>query len=152
MSDKQFTEFNHNQQLFCTCILGLIVDIIIVGVIKAIVRRRRPAVDDNPLSFGPDKYSFPSGHASRSIFLFCFFTALEPVPIIFFPPLFAWTAAICFSRLVLYRHHLLDVFAGMAIGLFNSFLLAILWCDQDTSAWIINWMTDERLSGPEYDV
>lgn len=131
---------------------GLIIDIIFVALIKAATRRRRPAVDDNPLSFGPDKFSFPSGHASRAAFLFCFFTALSPLHIIFFPPLLAWTVAVCFSRLVLYRHHILDVLGGIFLGLFEALLLAFLWCDQETSAWLINWMTDEKISGPEYDV
>jgi len=139
-------------QMQINMFFGLFLDIIAVALIKAATRRRRPAVDDNPLSFGPDKFSFPSGHASRSILLFCFFTMLSPVPSIFYPPILAWTVSICVSRLLLYRHHILDVLAGMTLGVIEALVLAVLWLNQDTCAWIINLMNDEKLSGPEYDV
>lgn len=128
---------------------GLIIDIIFVWILKAATRRRRPAVDDNPLSFGPDKYSFPSGHASRAVFIACFFTAIDPLPIIFFPPLVAWSTSVCFSRLLIYRHHILDVLAGAVLGIFEALLITVFWCNQSTSTWLINFMTDEKLSGAD---
>jgi len=131
---------------------GLILDIIFVWILKAATRRRRPAVDDNPFSFGPDKYSFPSGHASRAVFIACFFIALDPILFIFYPPLIAWALAVSFSRLIIYRHHILDVLAGILLGIVEALLISILWCDQSTSTWWINFITDEKLSGPEYDV
>lgn len=37
-------------------ILGLILDIILVAVIKAATRRRRPTVHDDLFTIGPDKF------------------------------------------------------------------------------------------------
>lgn len=132
--------------------IGLVLDILFVWLLKAATRRRRPVVDDNPFSFGPDKYAFPSGHASRAVFVACFFTLLDPLPWIFYPSIVAWCVAVCFSRILIYRHHILDVLAGAALGIFETLLLALFWCNQSTSSWLINFMTDEKLSGPSYDV
>uniref|UniRef100_A0A336LDD4 CSON005977 protein n=1 Tax=Culicoides sonorensis TaxID=179676 RepID=A0A336LDD4_CULSO len=132
--------------------IGLVIDIVAVAVIKSITRRRRPAIDDNPLSFGPDKYAFPSGHASRAVFVACFFTILDPVPWIFYPPIIAWCTSVCFSRLLIYRHHILDVLAGAGLGIFEALLLSIFWCNQSVSHWLINFMTDEKIEGASYDV
>jgi presqualene diphosphate phosphatase len=70
----------------------------------------------------------------------------------FWPPLFAWTASVCLSRLLMYRHHILDVCAGIALGMFEALLLSILWMDQDTCVSLLSWMTDEKISGAEYGV
>ena len=46
----------------------LILDIIVVAVVKAIARRRRPSSnkDDMIATIAMDKYSFPSGHSTRA--------------------------------------------------------------------------------------
>ena len=54
-------------------IYGLLLDIIIVGIVKNLTKRERPG--KNPvkgLDWGPDRYSFPSGHASRAVFVALF--------------------------------------------------------------------------------
>lgn len=68
----------------------------------AIARRRRPSVNDDPFCIGPDVYSFPSGHASRSSLLLGFFTCLYSSSFFFWPPLLAWWFSICLSRSVLF--------------------------------------------------
>lgn len=125
--------------------IGLVLDIIFVWILKAATRRRRPAVDDNPFSFGPDKYAFPSGHASRAVFIACFFTLLDPMPWIFYPSIVVWCVAVSFSRILIYRHHILDVLAGAALGLFEALLIAVFWCNQATASWLINFMTGKYL-------
>ena len=48
--------------------LGLWVDIALVGIVKAVVRRPRPEYNlssDFVLVVAVDRYSFPSGHAAR---------------------------------------------------------------------------------------
>lgn len=134
-------------QLQINMFLSLILDCLFIAIIKAIVRRRRPTVD--PYAMGPDVYSFPSGHASRSTMIFCFFIFLNPISFIFRPAIFAWTASICVSRLLLYRHHILDVVAGIFVGIFEALLMAIFWLNQDTCVSLMSWMTDEKISGPE---
>ena len=98
-------------------LIGLVLDIVIVAVLKAFTRRRRPAydVDDQvfvlelsqfglPMCFtclltqyfqdniSPlvkvatvkivDKFSFPSGHATRATMLALLFTFLSPLPLL----------------------------------------------------------------------
>ena len=50
--------------------------------------RRRPAqnINDNFLEVSVDKFSFPSGHATRAILLAIFFTYLYPLPLLLFVP------------------------------------------------------------------
>ncbi|XP_040151558.1 phospholipid phosphatase 6 [Anopheles arabiensis] len=139
-------------QMQVNLFIGLLTDIVMVAVIKAATRRRRPAINDDPLCFGPDKFSFPSGHVSRGVFITTFLIVLDPVTVVFWPPLLAWTVALCISRLILYRHHILDVLGGILLGLFNALLISILWFDQEGSIWLINWITDERVAGAEYAV
>ncbi|KAJ8420577.1 hypothetical protein Cgig2_013716 [Carnegiea gigantea] len=51
-------------------LLGLIVDIAVVGATKHLVRRRRPIYNKAMgLTFAVDHWSFPSGHASRVCFV-----------------------------------------------------------------------------------
>lgn len=127
-------------------LFGLILDIIFVASIKAATRRRRPSIDDSTyLSINPDKFSFPSGHASRAFFILIFFTALEPLPLLFWPPMFAWAISVSLSRLLLYRHHILDVLAGVLLGILEAFLLSILWLGRDSSTWVMSWLSDENL-------
>jgi len=128
-------------------LLGLILDIVIVASIKAATRRRRPTINEDIFSIGPDKFSFPSGHASRAFFILLFFTVLDPMPYIIWPPIFAWATSVAFSRLLLYRHHILDVLAGALLGCTEALLLSILWLDRDTSVWVMSWLSDENLPG-----
>lgn len=125
-------------------LFGLLIDIVIIACVKAATRRRRPTVNDDIFSIGPDKFSFPSGHASRAVFMATFFTILSPVPLIFWPPLIAWAAAVCLSRLLMYRHHILDVIAGALLGLVEAFILAVVWCDAETSLGIMQWISDDK--------
>lgn len=66
---------------------------------------------------------------------------------LFWPPLLAWAVSVSVSRLLLYRHHILDVLAGAMLGAFEAFLLSILWLGKDASAWLMSWLSDERLPG-----
>ncbi|XP_055628931.1 polyisoprenoid diphosphate/phosphate phosphohydrolase PLPP6 [Toxorhynchites rutilus septentrionalis] len=139
-------------QMQVNLFIGLLTDIVMVAVVKAATRRRRPAVNDDPFCIGPDKFSFPSGHVSRGVYIVTFLTWLDPVSIVLWPPLLAWCVSLCLSRLLLYRHHILDVIGGICFGLFNAFLISLIWFDQESCIWIISHMTDEKISGAEYGV
>lgn len=69
------------------------------------------------------------------------------MPLFFWPPLFAWTISVSLSRLLLYRHHILDILAGATLGILEAFLLSILWLGKDSSKWIMSWLSDEKLPG-----
>lgn len=125
-------------------LLGLIIDVIIVACLKAATRRRRPVATDDPFCVGPDKFSFPSGHASRAFFVATFFTVLSPVHFIFWAPLVAWASATALSRLLMYRHHIVDVLCGCLVGVLEALLLGLLWIEKDTAVSIMTWISDDR--------
>ncbi|XP_032677295.1 phospholipid phosphatase 6-like [Odontomachus brunneus] len=146
LADKKY------YQLQVNLLLGLVLDVIFLCIVKGITRRRRPAVNDDPFSMGPDKYSFPSGHASRVTFIVYLFIYLWPVASIFVPPLLAWSISIYISRILMRRHYILDVLAGIALGILEGLIVGYVYLDQETCVNLVSWMTEEKMSGPEFDV
>lgn len=131
---------------------ALILDIVVVAVIKAFVRRRRPIPMNKLLAVGPDKYSFPSGHASRAVMVVFILTYLSPVSIIFYPPLLAWASAVSISRVLVERHYILDVLGGVGLGLLEGLVMCLIWLSQGTSVSILSSLSDEKLDGGEFHV
>lgn len=134
--------------------IGLLLDIVFVSIVKAFTRRRRPS-GNQPDMFsvvGPDKFSFPSGHASRACFIALFFVYLYPLFFIFYMPLTAWATSVCISRVLLRRHHLLDVAGGILLGVFETVLLSWLWVSENFAVWVVSWLSDEKLQGASYHV
>ena len=129
-------------------------DILLVCILKAFTRRRRPSGNkyDMFATVGPDKYSFPSGHTSRACFIAGFFIFLYPLHFIFYMPLLAWSVSVCLSRLLLRRHHLLDVTGGVLLGVFEAVLLNWLWVPENVAVWIVSCLSDEKLEGGSYHV
>jgi len=56
------------------------------------------------------------------------------------------------SRLLMRKHHILDVLAGITLGIFQGFLIEYIYLNQETCISLIWWLTDEKISGAEYDV
>uniref|UniRef100_A0A069DXK4 Putative presqualene diphosphate phosphatase n=1 Tax=Panstrongylus megistus TaxID=65343 RepID=A0A069DXK4_9HEMI len=129
-------------------LLGLIIDIINISLLKAFIRRRRPAGDHLDMFFtvGPDQYSFPSGHVSRAVFVTCFFIHLYPSTFILHILLISWALGIIFSRILLRRHHILDVVGGCILGLAEAWLLTVIWISKSTSLWIVSSLSDEAVT------
>lgn len=120
---------------------------------KAATRRRRPVPSSSSTyDLGPDKFSFPSGHASRAALILWIFLFIEPLPIIFVPPVLAWTTAVCISRIVSQRHYILDVLAGLGIGIVEGLLFHLLWLGDDWAHYFISFLSDENFVGSEYHV
>nr|XP_031826520.1 phospholipid phosphatase 6 [Nomia melanderi] len=138
----------HSKRLYqiqVNLLIGILLDIIIIGLLKAFARRRRPADNDDPFAIGSDKYSFPSGHASRVMMIFYFFMYLWPVSVICFPPLVAWVIATPLSRLLMRRHYILDILAGLFIGYAEGILMSIIYLDSDTCQNFVSWITNVRV-------
>lgn len=70
----------------------------------------------------------------------------------FWPPILAWSTAVCLSRLLMERHHLLDILCGVLLGLVEGMLMALMWCEQETAASLLSYITDEKVEGAEYHV
>ncbi|XP_037300837.1 phospholipid phosphatase 6 isoform X2 [Manduca sexta] len=150
-----FIWFFNNKDLYqlqVNMFFALILDIVIIAVIKAIVRRRRPIPMNKLLAVGPDKFSFPSGHASRAVMIAFILIYLDPVSMFLYPPIMAWATAVCVSRVVSERHYILDVLAGAGIGVLEGLFMSLIWFSQSTSVSILSTISDEKLDGGEYHV
>lgn len=124
-----------------------------MALLKAFIRRRRPVGNKNDsLTFGPDKYSMPSGHVSRAFFISYFFINLYPLPFVFIPPLIAWCLSVSFSRILLRRHHVLDVVAGVLLGILEGVLMSCIWLSSSSAVYLVEWITDEKFEGGEFHV
>jgi membrane-associated phospholipid phosphatase len=107
-----------NNRLFAQLMVGLILDVVFVALLKAWTRRRRPqyaSQDDQLMMILVDKHSFPSGHASRAIYLALFFYNHSLISLL----IWFWSISVCLSRILLGRHHLADVVFGAFLGYFN---------------------------------
>jgi presqualene diphosphate phosphatase len=136
----------------CHYFLALIVDIVVIAVLKAIVRRRRPVPMNKLLELGPDKYSFPSGHASRAALVAFLLIFVDPVMILFYPPLLAWVTSVCLSRVLMERHYILDVICGVGLGVLEGLFICLIWFSQSASSSILSSLSDEKRDGGEYHV
>ncbi|XP_023177626.1 phospholipid phosphatase 6 [Drosophila hydei] len=131
-------------QMQVNMLLGLLLDIVVVAVLKALVRRRRPAAVKDALVIGPDKFSFPSGHASRAFYVLIFFTKLHTLPIIFWMPMTAWAVSVVISRLILKRHFILDVSAGALIGICEALFIGLIWISEETATSLLGLITEDE--------
>jgi membrane-associated phospholipid phosphatase len=94
------------------------------------------------LTVGVDKFSFPSGHATRAVLVTLFFTnwAFPEMSIILRLPLYFWAASVAISRVLLRRHFLLDVTAGIIIGYLVYILVGILWIGPTACKYLGDWI------------
>jgi len=138
--------YTSSSPFFFNLLLALLLDIVVVAVVKAFTRRRRPAynVDDQYATVKMvDKFSFPSGHSTRAVMLAIMFTVVEPVNFILWLPLLGWAGAVCVSRVLLGRHHILDVVAGVVIGVVQAFVMGWLWRSEEQTKYIMSFLGDE---------
>ena len=94
--------------------------------VKLVVGRRRPAAVDPTLGGHiplPRSHSFPSSHASMGTAGLLTMGSLYPA---WLPALALLTVLLCFSRVYLGVHYLLDVLAGIALGSVLGVLFVLL--------------------------
>lgn len=106
---------------------GLMMDIVYVAVTKAYARRVRPSYAQQNDQFGVisvDKHSFPSGHVTRAIYVSLFASLFAPSILSF--AVWIWALAVAGSRVLLGRHHVADVVAGLVIGFLHYVLQFVI--------------------------
>uniref|UniRef100_A0A146M4M8 Presqualene diphosphate phosphatase n=1 Tax=Lygus hesperus TaxID=30085 RepID=A0A146M4M8_LYGHE len=140
-----------NEDLFQTqvnLLFALTIDCIVISITKAAVRRRRPAGNTNDmfLTVGIDAYSFPSGHVSRAVMITYFTVCITQSNVILSFAAILWAAAISVSRILMKRHHILDVLGGVFVGLAEGWLISHLWLSRATSVWLVNYLSDEAVN------
>lgn len=117
------------QEVLLNLFMALLLDLILVGIVKAVVRRRRPSHNrmDMFASFSVDRYSFPSGHATRAAmcgrFLLAHLVLAAPLRVL----VLLWASLVGFSRVLLGRHNVTDVLFGFVMGYFQYNLVEMLW-------------------------
>ncbi|XP_037530770.1 phospholipid phosphatase 6 [Nematolebias whitei] len=122
------------QEVMLNLLLGLLLDLILVGFVKAVVRRRRPAHNQMDMfaTFSVDRYSFPSGHATRAAMCGRFLLA----HLVLAPPLrvlvVLWVGLVGLSRVLLGRHNVTDVLFGFWMGYCQNNLVEMLWLSPQT--------------------
>lgn len=115
------------RSLAITLELGFLLDLAIVGAVKLLVKRARPAYAEREYhaTIIADKYSFPSGHASRCIFIGMAFVVFRSIchPLVIGAAV-VWAVCTSLSRVLLGRHYVGDVLTGAAIGVVIAALLS----------------------------
>ncbi|XP_034438988.1 phospholipid phosphatase 6 [Hippoglossus hippoglossus] len=122
------------QEVMLNLLMGLLLDILLVGIVKAVVRRRRPSHNrmDMFATFSVDSYSFPSGHATRAAMCGRFFLThlvlAAPLRVL----VLLWVGLVGLSRVMLGRHNVTDVVFGFWMGYWQYNLVEMLWLSPQT--------------------
>jgi len=117
------------------------VDLAIIAILKTIFKRARPSHHKADFRFvGPDKHSFPSGHATRCwsiLGTLSFLAGHSPGTTNAVSSfvvstaklqsgwLLGWGLTMCLGRVALGRHYVTDVMAGSLLGRFVIAPLAL---------------------------
>ncbi|XP_073499101.1 polyisoprenoid diphosphate/phosphate phosphohydrolase PLPP6 [Phyllobates terribilis] len=122
------------REVILNLLFALLLDLILVGIVKGIVKRRRPTQNrmDMFATFSVDKYSFPSGHATRaamvSRFMLNHLVLAVPVRML----VMLWAIVVCLSRVMLGRHNVTDVAFGFFMGHMQYSLVEYFWLSPNT--------------------
>lgn len=98
--------------------MGMISLLVLVDLLKRIFRERRPDRSD--------RRSFPSGHSTSAWYLAASYNWNIFVT--------SWAVAIGISRVVLKRHYIHDVLAGLVLGVSFAYLVKYA-----TNRWMPEW-------------
>jgi len=92
-------------------------DVVNVSLLKAVIRRIRPAECTADMVFvnGPAKFTFPSGRASRATFA-CGFVIIGTAPIWIKSILITWGLAVGVTLVLTRQNFLFDVVGAFVVG------------------------------------
>jgi len=109
-------------------------DVLLVRVVKKLVRRRTPPPQPRPdifSAFFTERYSFPSGHASRAAMCARFILVRLADTTAMRVLVLGWAVLVSLSRLLLARHYVTDVGFGLAMGYCQYSVVEKLWVTRD---------------------
>ena len=95
--------------------VSYIVAVIFILLVKPLFKRERPPEHSEFQKFhGPDKHSFPSGHATRvgTVVVVAAFLNITTLPLVL-----TWAVLVSLARVVVGAHWFSDVAAGFIFGL-----------------------------------
>ncbi|KAF7654301.1 hypothetical protein LDENG_00071420 [Lucifuga dentata] len=136
------------QEIMLNLALALLLDLLLVRLVKTLVRRRRPVQNRADIfsTFFVERYSFPSGHATRAAMCARFLLAQLVDTASMRVLVVSWAALVSLSRLLLARHYVTDVGFGLAMGYCQYSLMERLWVTCDCLQDILLMRLGERLS------
>ncbi|XP_003219920.2 polyisoprenoid diphosphate/phosphate phosphohydrolase PLPP6 isoform X1 [Anolis carolinensis] len=123
------------REVLLNLLFALVLDLILVAAAKGLVKRRRPAHNkmDMFATISVDKYSFPSGHATRAA-LVCRFILHHLVLALPLRVLVVlWVFIVGISRVMLGRHNVTDVIFGLLMGYMQYSMVEYFWLSPVTA-------------------
>jgi undecaprenyl-diphosphatase len=114
----------HWRSLAALMAFGVVTLAGLVLAIKFLVRRRRPEGDWGAIYRNTDPHSFPSGHAARAFMLAMVASALGPLWLAVM--LWVWAPLVSLARVSMRVHYMLDVVAGLVVGLLAGLVVCLL--------------------------
>ncbi|XP_037349329.1 polyisoprenoid diphosphate/phosphate phosphohydrolase PLPP6 [Talpa occidentalis] len=117
------------REVLMNLLFALLLDLLLVGLIKGLVRRRRPAHNQMDMFFtlSVDKYSFPSGHSTRAALVSRFMLNHLVLAIPLRVLVVLWAFILGLSRVMLGRHNVTDVAFGFFLGYMQYSIVDYCW-------------------------
>uniref|UniRef100_A0A671W3X6 Polyisoprenoid diphosphate/phosphate phosphohydrolase PLPP6 n=2 Tax=Sparus aurata TaxID=8175 RepID=A0A671W3X6_SPAAU len=136
------------QEIMLNLTLALLLDLLLVRLVKTLVRRRMPTQNRSDIlsNFFVERYSFPSGHATRAAMCARFLLAQLVDTASMRVLVVGWAALVSLSRLLLARHYVTDVGFGLAMGYCQYSLVERVWVTWDCLQDLLLMRLRERLS------
>ncbi|XP_036784281.1 polyisoprenoid diphosphate/phosphate phosphohydrolase PLPP6 [Manis pentadactyla] len=124
------------REVLMNLLFALLLDLLLVSLIKGLVRRRRPAHNqmDMFVTFSVDKYSFPSGHATRAALVARFILNHLVLAIPLRVLVVLWALILGHSRVMLGRHNVSDVAFGFLLGYMQYVIVNYCWLSPHNAA------------------
>ncbi|XP_014650931.1 PREDICTED: presqualene diphosphate phosphatase [Ceratotherium simum simum] len=123
------------REVLMNLLFALLLDLLLVALIKGLVRRRRPAHNqmDMFVTLSVDKYSFPSGHATRAALMSRFILNHLVLAIPLRVLIVLWALILGLSRVMLGRHNVTDVAFGFFLGYTQYSIVDYCWLSPDNA-------------------
>ncbi|CAL8343904.1 unnamed protein product [Merluccius merluccius] len=126
-------ETTGEREIMFNLAFALLLDLLLVRAVKRLVRRRNPPQPRSDIfsAFSVERYSFPSGHASRAGMCARFILVQLADTTAMRVLVLGWAVSVSLSRLLLARHYVTDVGFGLAMGYCQYSVVEKLWVTRD---------------------